>query len=383
MDFEFTPEQKELIQVVRDFATNVIAKRAAEIDETDQFPRDIISEMGKLGIMGLPIPEEWGGVGADFPSYIAAIEEIAYASAAVGVILAVHTSVGTFPILYFGTQAQKERYLPKLASGEWIGAFALTEPGAGTDAASIRTRAVRQGDKYILNGSKIFITNAGEAGVYCVFAVTDPTKGARGVTAFLVEPGMPGFRVGKKERKMGLNGSNTCELLFEDAEVPVENRLGEEGQGFSIAMRLLDGGRIGIAAQALGIARAAFDAANAHVHSRKQFGQELAGFQGVQFMLADMATKIQAARWLTYHAAALKQQDRKCTREASMAKLFASDTAMQVTTDAVQLFGGYGYIKDFPVERYMRDAKITQIYEGSNQIQRVVIARQLNDVKRI
>lgn len=306
MDFEFTAEQNELIQVVRDFASEVIGPRAAEIDETDVFPRDIISQMGKLGVMGLPIPEEWGGVGADFPSYIAAIEEISYASASVGVILAVHTSVGTFPILYFGSEAQKKRYLPKLASGEWIGAFALTEPGAGTDAASIRTRAVRQGDRYVLNGSKLFITNGGEAGMYCVFAVTDPAKGPRGITAFLVEPGMPGFRIGKKEKKMGLNGSNTCELLFEDAEIPVENRLGEEGYGFSIAMRLLDGGRIGIGAQALGIARAAFDAANQHARTRKQFGQELAGFQGVQFMLADMATKIEAARWLIYHAAVLK-----------------------------------------------------------------------------
>lgn len=377
VNFEFTSEQNELIQVVRDFAREVIAPRAADIDETDQFPRELITEMGKLGIMGLPIPEEWGGVGADFPSYIAAIEHISYASAAVGVILAVHTSVGTFPILYFGTDEQKRKYLPKLARGESIGAFALTEPGAGTDAASIRTRAVRKGDAYVLNGSKIFITNGGEAGVYCVFAVTDPAKGARGISAFLVEPGMPGFRVGKKEKKMGLNGSNTCELLFEDAVVPVENRLGEEGQGFSIAMRLLDGGRIGIAAQALGIARAAFDAANRHVRTRRQFGQELAGFQGVQFMLADMATKIEASHWLIYHAAALKDKGRKCTREASMAKLFATDSAMQVTTDAVQLFGGYGYIKEYPVERYMRDAKITQIYEGSNQIQRVVIARQL------
>ena len=377
MDFSWSTEERELIDVVRTFAREVIVPKAAEIDETDEFPRDIVRQMGELGIMGLPIPEEYGGVGANFPTYIKAIEEISYASAAVGVILAVHTSVGTFPILYFGDEEQKRRFVPKLASGEMIGAFALTEPNAGTDAVSIRTRAVRDGDHYVLNGSKVFITNGGEAGVYCVFAVTDPMKGPRGITAFLVEPGMKGFRVGKKEKKMGLHGSNTCELLFEDAVVPLENRLGAEGQGFSVAMRLLDGGRIGIAAQALGIARAAFDAAYDHVRKRKQFGQELANFQGVQFMLADMATKIEASKWLIYNAAELRGAGKKCTRQASMAKMFASDSAMQVTTDAVQLFGGYGYIQDYPVERYMRDAKITQIYEGSNQIQRVVIARQL------
>lgn len=379
MDFEFSTEQREIIQVVHNFAREVIVPRAAEIDQTDEFPRDIIAQMGELGLMGLPIPEEFGGVGADFPTYIRAIEEVSYASAAVGVILAVHTSVGTFPILYSGTSEQKQRFVPKLASGEMVGAFALTESGAGSDAAAIRTRAVRDGDHYVLNGSKVFITNGGEAGVYCVFAVTEPKKGPRGITAFLVEPGMSGFRVGKKERKMGLHGSNTCELLFEDAQVPVENRLGAEGQGFSIAMRLLDGGRIGIAAQALGIARAAFDAAHGHVRTRRQFGHELVSLQGVQFMLADMATKIEASQWLVYHAAVLRGAGKKCTREASMAKLFASDSAMQVTTDAVQLFGGYGYIQDYPVERYMRDAKITQIYEGSNQIQRVVIARQLDN----
>ncbi|MBX6352074.1 MAG: acyl-CoA dehydrogenase [Thermoflavifilum sp.] len=377
MDFEFTPEQREIRKLVAEFARDVIQPRAAEIDEKDEFPRDIIRKMGELGIMGLPIPEEWGGVGADFVSYISAIEEISYASAAVGVILAVHTSVGTFPILYFGTEEQKRRYLPKLASGEWLGAFALTEPGAGSDAASIRTRAVRDGDHYVLNGSKVFITNGGEADVYCVFAVTDPGRGSRGITAFLVERDTPGFRVGKKERKMGLNGSATCELLFEDARVPVENRLGQENEGFSIAMRLLDGGRIGIGAQALGIARAALDAANEYVRQRRQFGQALIDFQGVQFMLADMATQVQAARWLVYHAATLRAKGQRCTQEASMAKLFATDTAMKVATDAVQLFGGYGYIKDYPVERYMRDAKVTQIYEGTNQIQRIVIARQL------
>ncbi|MDP9727795.1 acyl-CoA dehydrogenase [Alicyclobacillus tolerans] len=377
MNFEFTSEQQEIRKMVRDFAREVILPKAAEIDEKDEFPREIIRQMGNLGMMGLPIPEEWGGVGADFVSYILAIEEISYACAAIGVILAVHTSVGTFPILYFGTEEQKQKYIPKLAQGEWIGAFALTEPGAGSDASSIRTRAVRDGDSYVLNGSKMFITNGGEADVYCVFAVTRPEKGSRGITAFLVEKDTPGFRIGRKERKMGLHGSSTVELLFEDARVPVANRLGEEGAGFSIAMRLLDTGRIGIAAQAQGIARAAFDAANQYVRGRKQFNQSLFDFQAVQFMLADMATKIEASHWLIYNAANRKMRNLPCAKEASMAKVFASDAAMQITTDAVQLFGGYGYIADYHVERLMRDAKVTQIYEGTNQIQRIVIARHI------
>ncbi|QRF24467.1 acyl-CoA dehydrogenase [Alicyclobacillus sp. TC] len=377
MNFEFTSEQQEIRKMVRDFAREVILPKAAEIDEKDEFPREIIRQMGNLGMMGLPIPEEWGGVGADFVSYILAIEEISYACAAIGVILAVHTSVGTFPILYFGTEEQKQKYIPKLAQGEWIGAFALTEPGAGSDASSIRTRAVRDGDSYVLNGSKMFITNGGEADVYCVFAVTRPEKGSRGITAFLVEKDTPGFRIGRKERKMGLHGSSTVELLFEDARVPVANRLGEEGAGFSIAMRLLDTGRIGIAAQAQGIARAAFDAANQYVRGRKQFNQSLFDFQVVQFMLADMATKIEASHWLIYNAANRKMRNLPCAKEASMAKVFASDAAMQITTDAVQLFGGYGYIADYHVERLMRDAKVTQIYEGTNQIQRIVIARHI------
>ncbi len=378
MDFEFTPEQKELRAVVRSFAREVIAKRAAEIDETDEFPRDVVREMGKLGLMGLPIPEQWGGVGADFVSYINAIEEISYASAAVGVILAVHTSVGTFPILYFGTEAQRQKYLPKLTSGEWLAAFALTEPDSGSDASSIHTRAVKDGDSYVINGNKVFITNGGEADVYCVFAVTEPSQRSHGISAFLVHKDTPGFKVGRREHKMGLHGSPTCELLFEDARVPAENLLGMEGGGFTIAMKLLDAGRIGIAAQALGIAKAAFDAANQYVRDRKQFGRELFHFQGVQFMLADMATKIEAANWLVYHAALRKERGVDCSKQASMAKVFASDTAMQVTTDAVQLFGGYGYTHEYNVERYMRDAKVTQIYEGSNQIQRIVIARHLD-----
>lgn len=377
MNFELTAEQRAMRDLVRKFAKEEVTPRAAEIDETDVFPRQLVEQMGELGLMGLPIPEAYGGVGADFLSYILAIEEISYACAALGVILAVHTSVGSFPILYFGTEEQKRRYLPKLTTGELLGAFALTEPSAGSDAGGMRTRAVRDGDDYILNGNKVFITNGGEADVYCVFAVTDATRGNRGLTAFLVDKETPGFRIGKKERKMGLNGSATAELIFEDARVPVENRLGAVNEGFVIAMKLLNGGRIGIAAQGLGIARAAFDAAHEYVRSRRQFGQELVQFQGIQFMLADMATKIEATRWLVYHAAQMKEDDVQCAKEASMAKLFATDTAMQVTTDAVQLLGGYGYIKEYPVERFMRDAKVTQIYEGTNQIQRVVIARQL------
>lgn len=363
--------------MVRQFAQKEIAPRAAQIDEEDRFPRDIIRKMGELGLLGIPIPEEWGGVGADFLSYMLAIEEISYASAAVGVILAVHTSVATMPILKFGTDEQKRRYLEKMATGQLLGGFALTEPHAGSDASRIATRAVKQGDHYILNGSKVFITNGGEADLYITFAVTDPGAGANGISAFIVEKDTPGFTVGKKEKKMGLNGSATASLIFEDAKVPAAQLLGQEGEGFKIAMSNLDGGRIGIAAQALGIARAAFDAALAYTKQREQFGKPVAEFQGVQFMLADMATRIEAARLLVYRAAMLRDQGLSCKKEASMAKLFATDTAMAVTTDAVQLHGGYGYIKEYPVERYMRDAKVTQIYEGTNQIQRIVVAKNL------
>lgn len=365
-------------KLVRQFARDVIAPRARQIDETDEFPRDVIVKMAELGLLGLPVPEEWGGVGADYVSYMLAIEEISYVSAAIGVILAVHTSVGTLPILAFGTEEQKKKYVPKLAAGELLGAFALTEPQAGSDAQSIQTRAIRDGDAYVLTGSKVFITNGGEADVYTVFAVTEPGVGARGVSALLVEKGTPGFRVGKKERKMGLNGSPTAELVFDEARVPASQRLGAEGEGFRIAMSQLDGGRIGIAAQALGIARAAFDAAEKYVRQRRQFGRPIADFQSIQLTIADLGTRIEAARLLTYRAAALRAAGVPCTMEASMAKLYSTDTAMYVTTEAVQLHGGYGYTKEFPVERYMRDAKVTQIYEGTNQIQRIVIAKALS-----
>ena len=377
MDLRLSAEQEAMRKLVRDFAQRVIAPQAQTIDDRDEFPRGVVRQMGELGLLGLPIPEEFGGVGADYVSYMLAIEEISYASAALGVILAVHTSVGTMPILHFGTPAQQERYVPKLAAGALLGAFALTEPNAGSDAQSIRTRAVRSGDNYVLSGSKVFITNGGEADIYTVFAVTDPGLGAHGMSAFIVPRGTTGFLIGKKERKMGLNGSPTAELIFDEAVVPAENRLGEEGDGFRIAMSQLDGGRIGIAAQALGIARAAFDAAKTYTLTRKQFGRPIADFQAIQVMLADLATQIEAAKWLTYRAASLRATGSPCTMEAAMAKLYATDTAMRVTTDAVQLFGGYGYTKDFPVERYMRDAKVTQIYEGTNQIQRIVIAKAL------
>lgn len=377
MEFTLTHEQEMMRRMVRDFARERIAPAVKEMDERDKFPRSVIGEMAELGLMGIPIPEEWGGAGADFISYILALEEISRVSATVGVIVAVHTSVGTFPILRYGTEEQKKKYVPRLARGEYLGAFALTEPQAGSNAAAIRTRARRVGDKYILDGSKIFITNAKEADVYITFAVTDPDKGAKGITAFIVEKGTPGFSVGKKEKKMGLGGSNTSELIFERAEVPVENRLGKEGQGYEIALSNLDGGRIGIGAQALGIAAEALEQAKTYAREREQFGKPIAAQQAIGFKLADMATRVEAARLLVYRAAWLRQQGKPCKKEAAMAKMFASDAAMAVATEAVQIFGGYGYTREYPVERLFRDAKITQIYEGTNEIQRIVIAGEL------
>jgi alkylation response protein AidB-like acyl-CoA dehydrogenase len=377
MDFLLTKDQRDLQQMVRDFARNEVAPLAAKIDATDEFPLELIKKMGDLGLLGIPIPEKYNGVEADYVSYMLAIEELSYASASVGVILAVHTSVGTMPILNFGNEEQKEKYVSRLATGELIGAFGLTEPNAGSDASGIRTRAVKQGDHYVLNGSKVFITNGEIADVFVVFAVTDPEQGTHGVSAFIVERNTPGFQIGKKEHKMGMNGTGTVELIFDNAMVPASQLLGREGEGFKIAMSNLDGGRIGIAAQALGIARAAFDFAREYTKQRVQFGKPIADFQAVQFMLADMATKIEAARLLTYQAATLRQQKLPCSKQASMAKYYASDVAMSVTTDAVQLFGGYGYSKEYPVERLMRDAKVTQIYEGTNQIQRIVVSKNL------
>lgn len=378
MPIHLTEEQKMMRDMVRKLAQNEIAPRAAHYDQTHEFPWENIKKMSELGLMGVPIPDEWGGAGCDFLSYIITIEEISRACASTGVILAVHTSVGTIPILLFGTDEQKRRYVPKMAAGEIIGAFALTEPGAGSDPASLTTTARLEGDHYVVNGSKIFITNGGVAGVYIVFVRTGQGgEGYRGVTCLLVDKDTPGFTIGKREEKMGLNASQTTELIFENAMVPRENLLGMENDGFRVAMALLDGGRIGIGAQGLGIAQGAYDVALEYAKQRVQFGKPIIEQQAVGFMLADMATRIDAARMLVYRAARLKDMGLPHSKEASMAKMFATDTAMMVTTDAVQILGGYGYCREYPVERMMRDAKITQIYEGTNQIQRLVIAKKL------
>ena len=378
MELVFTEEQKMMQKMVRDFAEKEIAPIVEEMEETDRFPREVIKRMGELGLMGIPIPEAYGGAEMDYTSYIIAIHELSKVSATVGVILSVHTSVGTLPILAFGTEEQKKRYIPKLATGEYLGAFALTEPSSGSDASSMKTRAVRDGDHYILNGSKIFITNGGEADTYVAFARTNPDeKGSKGVTAFIIERDMPGFSIGKKEKKMGLNGSNTVEVIFEDCRVPVENRLGEEGQGFKIAMANLESGRIGIAAQSLGIAEAALNYATAYAKERHQFGKPIGQNQGLGFKLADMATEVEAAKLLTYRAADMKNHGIPCMQEVSMAKLFASKAAVKASIEAVQVYGGYGYTKDYPVERLFRDAKVCEIYEGTSEIQKIVISRNL------
>lgn len=376
MNLHFTEEQLMMRDMVRDFAQKEIAPFIEKM-EAGEFPRPILNQMAELGLMGITVPEAYGGSGMDFTSYIIAINELSKVSAVIGVILSVHTSVGTNPILYFGTEEQKKKYVQKLAKGEYLGAFCLTEPSAGSDAASLKTRAVKKGDRYIINGSKIFITNGGEADVYIVFAKTDPSKGSRGITAFIVEKNTPGLIIGKDEKKMGLHGSRTVELTFENMEVPEENRLGEEGEGFKIAMANLDVGRIGIAAQALGIAEAALEAAAKYANERHQFGKPIIANQGVAFKLADMATAVEAARLLVYRAVDLRSRGLSCSKEASMAKLFASQTAREVAIEAVQVFGGYGYTKDYPVERYFRDAKITEIYEGTSEIQRLVISKHL------
>lgn len=376
MNLHFTEEQEMMRKMVRDFAASEIAPFIEKM-ENGEFPREILRKMGELGLMGIPVPEQYGGAQMDFTSYIIAINELSKVSATIGVILSVHTSVGTNPILYFGTEEQKQKYVPKLASGEYLGAFCLTEPSAGSDAASLKSRAVRDDDHYVINGSKVFITNGGEADVYIVFAKTQPELGSKGVSAFIVEKNTPGLVVGKDEKKMGLHGSRTVQLTFEDMRVPAENLLGAEGEGFKIAMANLDVGRIGIAAQALGIAEAALGAATEYAKERRQFGKPIAAQQGIGFKLADMATSVEAAKLLVYRAADLRQRGLKCGKEASMAKLFATRTAVEVATEAIQVFGGYGYTEDYPVERYFRDAKVTEIYEGTSEIQRIVISKQL------
>ncbi len=374
MNFSLTREQELVKQMVREFALNEVKPIAAEIDVTEEFPMENVKKMGKYGVMGIPFSTEFGGAGGDTLSYIIAVEELSKVCGTTGVILSAHTSLGASPIAQFGTPEQKAKYLPDLASGRKIGAFGLTEPNAGTDAAGQQTTAVLDGDHYVLNGSKIFITNGGVADVFIVFAMTDKSKGTRGISAFIVEKNFPGFSIGKVEDKLGIRGSSTTELVFTDCIVPKENLLGKEGKGFGIAMKTLDGGRIGIAAQALGLAEGALEEAVAYMKERKQFGRQISAFQGLQWMVADMDTKIEAARYLVYKAAYNKDKGLPYTVEAARAKLFASEVAMEVTTKAVQLFGGYGYTKDYPVERMMRDAKITEIYEGTSQVQRMVIS---------
>ena len=377
MDFSNSKTEELFLQMIRSFAENEVKPLAAEVDEQERFPMETVRKMAELGIMGIPVPKEYGGAGGNVQMYIRAVEEISRVCATTGVILSAHTSLCMAPILENGTEEQKQKYLPKLASGEWIGAFGLTEPNAGTDAAMQQTVAEDAGVHWVLNGTKIFITNAAYAAVFIVMAMTDKSKGTKGISAFIVERGFPGFSIGKKEAKMGIRGSATCELVFENCIVPKENLLGVMGKGFNLAMKTLDGGRIGIAAQALGIAQGAMDETVKYTKERKQFGASIASFQNTQFQLADLETKIQAARFLVRSAAWKKDMKLPYTKDAAMAKLFAAETAMEMTTKAVQFHGGYGYTREYPVERMMRDAKITEIYEGTSEVQRMVIAGHL------
>lgn len=374
MMFAFTEEQLLIQKLVHDFADKAIRPGVAEREEKEEFSRELLDKAGELGLTGLFIPEEYGGSGGDYISYIIANEEMARVDDCVAAGFAASVSLCAWPILEYGTEEQKQKYLRPLAEGTKLGAFGLTEPNAGTDASAQKSTAKLEGDHYILNGSKIFITNGGVAETYVVFAMTDKTKGVKGITAFILEKGMPGFTFGKKEKKMGIRSSHTQELVFQNVKVPVANRLGREGEGFKIAMTTLDGGRIGVAAQALGIAYAALQHAIDYSKERIQFGRPICKQQAISFMLADMATKLDAARLLTYRAAGLKQSGLSYSKEAAMAKMYASDAAMSIATDAVQIFGGYGFTRDYPVERLMRNAKITQIYEGTNQVQRMVIS---------
>lgn len=377
MDFSLTNTQELFLQMIREFADKEVKPLAAEIDEQERFPAETVAKMARLGLMGITVPVDYGGAGGDNQLYTMAVEELSRVCATTGVILSAHTSLCVAPIMEHGTDEQKRRYLPRLASGEWLGAFGLTEPNAGTDASAQQTTAVRQGDNYVLNGNKIFITNAGHAHVYVIMAMTDKSQGTRGISAFIVEDGFPGFSVGKKEKKMGIRGSATCELIMENCIVPASNLLGAEGKGFKIAMQTLDGGRIGIASQALGIAQGAMDQTVKYIKERKQFGRPLAKFQNMQFQLADMETRIQASRLLVRRAAFKKDRHEPYSADAAMCKLMAAETAMEMATKAVQYHGGYGYTREYPVERMMRDAKITEIYEGTSEVQRMVIAAQL------
>ncbi len=386
MDFTLSKEHEMARQLFKDFAENEVKPLAQEVDEEERFPRETVEKMAKYGFMGIPVPKEYGGQGCDILTYAMCVEELSKVCGTTGVIVSAHTSLCIDPILTYGTKEQKEKYLPDLASGRKIGAFGLTEPGAGTDAQGQQTKAVLEGDKWVLNGSKCFITNGKEADVYIVIAVTGKIekrgKFLKEISAFIVEKGTPGFTFGTKEKKMGIRGSSTYELIFTDCRIPKENLLGQQGKGFNIAMHTLDGGRIGIAAQALGLAEGALETTIAYVKERKQFGRSIAQFQNTQFQLADMATKVEAAKMLVYKAARKKDEYRKDPKisysvEAAMAKLYAAEVAMEVTTKAVQLHGGYGYIREYDVERMMRDAKITEIYEGTSEVQRMVISSNL------
>ena len=382
MDFTLSKEHEMARTLFREFAEKEVKPLAQEVDETEEFPRETVEKMAKLGFLGIPVPKEYGGQGCDPLTYAMCVEELSKVCGTTGVIVSAHTSLCCDPIMTYGTEEQKQKYLVPLAKGEKLGAFGLTEPGAGTDAQGQQTKAYLDGDEWVLNGSKIFITNGKEADVYVIFAVTSVVEDKRGrkkkmISAFIVEKGTPGFTFGTKEKKMGIKGSSTYELIFTDCRIPKENMLGKQGQGFKIAMHTLDGGRIGIASQALGIAEGALDLTINYVKERKQFGRTIAQQQNTQFVLADLATKVQAAQLLVYKAAMAKATQKVYSVEAAMAKLFAAEVAMEVTTKCVQLHGGYGYIREYDVERMMRDAKITEIYEGTSEVQRMVISGSL------
>jgi butyryl-CoA dehydrogenase len=377
MDFALSPQHVEIQRTVRDFAERRIRPVADDLERKGEFPHDIIREAAELGLLGVPYPEEIGGTGLDSLAYAITVEELSRVSGSVGIIVSAHTSLGCNPVWLAGTDAQKERYLRPMASGKVLGAYGLTEPGAGSDSRGTQTRARLEGDCWVLNGSKRFITNAGVAGTYVVTAVTEREAESGKISAFIVEADTPGFSIGRMEEKMGLHASNTGELLFDDCRIPVDNLLGAEGEGDKLFLKTLDGGRIGIAAMALGLAQAAYEAASAYAKERRQFGRAIGEFQGVAFKIADMATGIDAARLMTYRAAWLKDAGRPYTTEAAMAKLYASEVARDVTNDAIQVHGGYGYVTEYHVERYLRDAKLTEIGEGTSEIQRMVIARNI------
>jgi butyryl-CoA dehydrogenase len=377
MKLELNDQQKMIQKMVREFAEKEIAPVAADLDKTGEFPTKILQKMAKLGLLGIIIPTDYGGAGLDTISYATVVEEISKKCASTGVITSVHNSLVSYPIMKYGTDAQKKKYLPILAKGEKIGAFAGTEPNAGSDLGAMQTKAVLKGNKYVINGDKCFITSGDKAGILIVFAVTDKEAGSKGISAFIVESDTPGFKVGSLFDKLGINANHVTELIFENMEVPKENLLGKEGDGFKIALSTLDGGRIGIAAQAVGIAQAALEESIEYSKQRQQFGRPIAKFQAIQWMIADLATRIEAARYLVYNAAYTKDKGERFSKEAAMAKLFASETAMEAVIKAVQIHGGYGYTKEYTVERLFRDAKITEIYEGTSEVQRMVIAGSL------